>query len=56
MVLTVHDALAIVVPEKEAQEAKQFMKEAMSWVPRWAEGLPVDCEVGMGYNYADTDK
>ena len=56
VVLTVHDALAIVVPEKEAQEAKQFMKEAMSWVPRWAEGLPVDCEVGMGYNYADTDK
>jgi len=27
----------------------------MRWVPAWAEGLPVDCEAGVGKNYGETE-
>lgn len=53
VVMTVHDAIACVVPEREAHEAQAFVEECMRWVPEWAEGLPVNCESGMGKSYGD---
>ena len=53
VVLTVHDAAAIVAPIAEAKEAQLFVEECMSWVPKWATGLPLACESGMGESYGD---
>jgi DNA polymerase len=53
-VLTVHDAVTIVVPEKESDEAMAYVQECMRWTPKWANGLPVDCEIGCGPTYADS--
>lgn len=53
VVLTVHDAAAIVAPIAEAKEAQAFVEECMSWVPKWATGLPLACESGMGESYGD---
>jgi DNA polymerase I-like protein with 3'-5' exonuclease and polymerase domains len=52
-VLTVHDAVVCVVPEAEAEEAKQFIMNTMSTPPSWAEGLPVACEAHFGASYGD---
>ena len=52
-VLTVHDAVACIVPEKEAKEAQAFIEECMSWRPKWAKTLPLNCESGMGESYGD---
>ena len=53
VVLTVHDAVACVAPIEEAEEAKQFVVDCMSWQPTWAAGLPLACEAGMGASYGD---
>jgi DNA polymerase len=53
-VLTVHDAVSIIVPEQESIEAMAYVQECMRWVPSWANGLPVDCEIGCGPTYADS--
>jgi DNA polymerase len=52
-VLTVHDAIAIVVPEQEVQDAQQFVEECMRWTPDWAQGLPLNCESGVGKSYGE---
>lgn len=53
VVLTVHDAVAIIAPESEAAEAQAYLEECMSWNPKWATGLPLSCESGMGASYGD---
>jgi DNA polymerase len=53
VVLTVHDAVACVAPEEEAEDAVQYVMECMRTVPKWAEGIPLDCEAGYGKNYGD---
>lgn len=53
VVMTVHDAIASVVPEREAHEAQMFIEDCMRWTPEWAQGLPVNCESGMGKSYGD---
>lgn len=53
VVLTVHDAVAIIAPEAEAKEAQAYLEECMSWNPKWATGLPLSCESGMGTSYGD---
>lgn len=53
VVLTVHDAVAIVAKESEAKEAQAYVEECMSWNPKWAVGLPLACESGMGASYGD---
>ena len=53
VVLTVHDAIAIVVHKDEAEEAQRYVEECMRWVPDWAAGLPVNCESGVGVSYGD---
>jgi DNA polymerase len=53
VVLTVHDAVACVVPKEEAQEAMDYVMKCMRFVPSWAEGIPLNCEAGMGDSYGD---
>ena len=52
-VLTVHDAVACVVPEDEANEARAFIEDCMSTSPKWAPDIPLNCESGMARNYGD---
>ena len=53
VVLTVHDAAAIVAPKAEAVDARRYVEECMSWNPAWAQGLPLACESGVGASYGD---
>lgn len=53
VVLTVHDAIGIIARREEADEARAYVESSMRWVPSWAEGLPVNCESGMGDSYGD---
>jgi DNA polymerase len=53
VVLTVHDAIASVVPEADAAEARAYIEECMRTPPAWAAGLPLNCESGMARNYGD---
>ena len=55
VVLTVHDSIVCCVPDNEAETCKAYVEECMRWVPAWAEGLPVDCEAGIGKNYGETE-
>jgi len=55
VVLTVHDSIVCCVPDDEAETCKSYVEECMRWVPAWAEGLPVDCEAGIGKNYGETE-
>lgn len=51
VVLTVHDAVACIAPEVEADAAQEYVEECMRWVPEWAQGLPVNCESGVDKSY-----
>ena len=51
--LTVHDSLVCVVKDEEVEEATQFIEECMREEPEWAEGLPLDCESGIGKSYGE---
>ena len=53
VVLTVHDAIACVVPDIDAPFARRYIEECMRTPPAWAQGLPLDCESGMARNYGD---
>ncbi len=53
VVLTVHDAVAIIAKKEEAPEAQAYLEECMSWNPKWAVGLPLACESGVGASYGD---
>ena len=53
VVLTVHDAIACVVPDEEVATAQAYVEECMRWVPEWATGLPLNCESGVGKTYGD---
>lgn len=52
-VLTVHDAIAIVVPIADAERAQGFIERCFRETPVWAEGLPLACESGIGKNYGE---
>jgi len=53
VVLTVHDAVAVIAREEEAVAARTYVEECMSWNPKWAAGLPLACESGVGATYGD---
>ena len=55
VVLTVHDSVASCVPAEQGEEARAYMEECMRWLPVWAEGLPIDCESGIGLSYGDCE-
>lgn len=52
-VMTVHDSIAVVVPEHEAGEARQYIEGCMRTPPEWASTLPLDCESGVARRYGD---
>lgn len=53
VVLTVHDAIACIAPVTEQYRARDYVEECMRWVPYWAQGLPINCESGIGESYGD---
>lgn len=53
VVMTVHDAIAIIVPEAEAEAAKEYVELCMRLRPQWALELPLNCEAGYGASYGD---
>ena len=55
VVLTVHDSIVCCVPEEEVQEAQAYVEACMRWVPDWANGLPIDCESGIGRSYGECE-
>lgn len=55
VVLTVHDSVVACVPIAEAEEGKAYIEACMRWTPKWATGLPVNCEAGIGKTYGSCD-
>ena len=53
VVLTVHDAVACIAPEAEAEQAVQYVETCMRTRPDWAKTLPLNCESGYGKSYGD---
>jgi DNA polymerase len=53
VVMTVHDAVAWIAPESEAQESLEYVMQCMRHVPAWAQGIPLNCEAGYGKSYGD---
>ena len=53
VVMTVHDAIACVVLEKDAATAMAYVETCMKVRPKWALELPLNCEAGYGKSYGD---
>jgi hypothetical protein len=51
--MTVHDAIACVVPESEVDSAKEFVELCMRIRSDWCTELPLNCEAGSGVSYGD---
>ena len=51
--LTVHDSVVCVAKESEIDDAISYVENSMSFVPDWAEGLPLACEATFGKSYGD---
>jgi DNA polymerase I-like protein with 3'-5' exonuclease and polymerase domains len=51
VVMTVHDAVGALAPEDQAGEAREFVEQCMRMRPKWAPGLPLNCESKMGASY-----
>jgi len=53
VVMTVHDAVACIVPDAQAQTGQEFVEMCMRMRPKWAQDLPLNCESGIGKTYGD---
>lgn len=53
VVMTVHDAIACLVPEMEIDNGVEYVELCMKIRPSWAPELPLNCEAGHGYSYGD---
>ena len=53
VVMTVHDAIACVIPEQEAETGQEYVEMCMRMRPKWAQDLPLSCESGMGKSYGE---
>jgi DNA polymerase len=51
VVMTVHDAIACIVPEAEVERAVEYVELCMRIRPQWALELPLNCESGYGDSY-----
>jgi DNA polymerase len=51
VVMTVHDAVGCIAPVEEADEARAFVEQCMRMRPKWAPGLPLNCESKIGASY-----
>jgi len=52
-VLTVHDAVACLVPKDQVKEGQEYIEQCMRWRPEWAKTLPLNCESGVGESYGE---
>jgi DNA polymerase len=53
VVMTVHDAIACIVPTAEVEIAKEYVEMCMRIRPSWGLELPLNCEAGYGESYGD---
>ena len=53
VVMTVHDAIACIVPTTEVEEAQKYVEQCMRVRPAWGPELPLNCESGYGPSYGD---
>lgn len=53
VVMTVHDAIACIVPTAEVEEAQKYVEMCMRVRPTWGPELPLNCESGHGPSYGD---
>lgn len=53
VVMTVHDAIACLVPENDVKHAQNLVEATMRMTPIWASGLPLNCEAGVGKTYGE---
>ena len=53
IVLTCHDEIGCIAPEHEAEEQYELLEQIMKTAPKWAKGLPLDAEGGIGNNYGE---
>ena len=51
VVMTVHDAVGSIVPNEDAEAGRAFVEQCMRIRPKWAMGLPLNCESKMGASY-----
>jgi DNA polymerase I-like protein with 3'-5' exonuclease and polymerase domains len=48
---TVHDEGLFLVPEGEAEQGSEWIKEQMIQVPKWMPGIPLNADVGFNKRY-----
>jgi DNA polymerase len=53
VVMTVHDAIACIVPTEQVQNAVEYVEMCMRTRPNWGMELPLNCEAGYGPSYGD---
>jgi DNA polymerase len=53
VVMTVHDAIACIVPTEQVEAAKEYVEMCMRTRPSWGMELPLNCEAGAGASYGD---
>ena len=53
VVMTVHDAIACIVPKDEVKTAQEYVELCMRLRPQWGTELPLNCESGYGDSYGD---
>ena len=53
VVMTVHDAIACIVPKDEVETAVEYVELCMRMRPKWGMELPLNCESGYGKTYGD---
>ena len=53
VVMTVHDAIACIVPEDEVKTAQEYVELCMRFRPQWGKELPLNCESGYGDSYGE---
>jgi DNA polymerase len=51
VVMTVHDAIACIIPKDEAEQGQEYVELCMRLRPAWASELPLNCEAGYGESY-----
>jgi DNA polymerase len=51
VVMTVHDAVGALVKLDDADEGRTFVEQCMRIRPKWALGLPLNCESKIGASY-----
>ena len=53
VVMTVHDAIACIVPTAQVETAMEYVEMCMRTRPSWGMELPLNCEAGYGESYGD---